>query len=205
MKKKSQHQYTLNLVQIALLSAIVVIIQLFFASVKIGPVTIAFTLIPIVLSGIFVGPWGGLIVGAVSGLVTFIQVFTSADPFYVFLIANNPLATAIICLLKTSLAGFCVGLVYKAIHNIIKSQTLNTIIPAILCPVVNTGIFCAGMLIFFTGAFQSDEVFGALSENIIYFVFIGLAGINFVFELISTAVLAPIISKALFSAKVFKK
>lgn len=198
MSTKSRRDSTLKLVQIALFSAIVIVIQLFFASVRIGPVTIAFTLVPIVLAGIFIGPMAGLIVGGVSGLVTFIQVFTSADPFYVFLMTNNPVATAAICLVKTSLAGWLSGLAFKASKK-------STIISAIICPVINTGIFCLGMLAFFTNAFQADATFGALSENIIYFVFIGLAGINFVFELISTAVLTPIISEALFSAKVFKK
>lgn len=204
MKNQTKHQQILKLVQIALMAAIVVIIQLFFASVKIGPVTIAFTLVPIVLSGIFIGPTAGLIVGAVSGFVTFIQVLTSGDVFYVFLMTNNPVATAIICIVKTTLAGWCSGLIYKAMKNVIKAPTANTILPAIACPAINTGIFCLGMLVFFTDAFQADATFGAASENIIYFVFIGLAGINFIFEVISTAILTPIISKALFAAKVFK-
>lgn len=205
MNTHTKRDSTLKLVQIALFAAIVIVIQLFFASVKIGPVTIAFTLVPIVLAGIFIGPSAGLIVGAVSGLVTFIQVFTSADPFYVFLMANNPIATAVICLTKTALAGWVSGLVFKILRRITNLPTLSTVIPAILCPIINTGVFCLGMFVFFTGAFQADATFGAASADIVYFVFIGLAGINFVFELISTAILTPIISKALFAAKVFKK
>lgn len=204
MKNQTKHQQTLKLVQIALMAAIVVVIQLFFASIKIGPVTISFSLVPIVLSGIFIGPTAGLAVGAVSGIVTFIQVLTSGDPFYVFLMANNPVATAIICFAKTTLAGWCSGLIFKAMRKITNMPTLGTILSAIACPTINTGIFCLGMLVFFTNAFQADATYAAASENIIYFVFIGLAGINFIFEVISTAVLTPIISKALFAAKIFK-
>ena len=206
MKKSNSHQQTVKLVQIALMAAIVVVIQLFFAAVKIGPVTIAFSLVPIVLTGIFVGPTAGLIVGAISGVVTFIQVLTSPDAFYVFLISANPWATALICFVKATLAGWLSGVAYKATKNFIKEPALNSILPSIICPVVNTGIFCLGMFVFFTNALKNDAIFGAAaSDSIIYFVLIVLAGINFVFELISTVVITPIISKALTAAKVFKK
>lgn len=205
MKTKSSHQQTVKLVQIALMSAIVVVIQLFFASVKIGPVTIAFSIVPLVLAGICIDPYAGLIVGAVSGIVTFLQVLTSGDYFYMFLITNNPLATALICITKTAIAGWLAGIVYRAVQKATKNTTLGSILASIICPTVNTGIFCLGMLLFFTPAFQADATFGAMSENIIYFVLIGLAGINFIIELISTVVITPIIQNALIAARVFKK
>ena len=201
MSSQTKRQSTLKLVQIALFAAIVIVIQLFFASVKIGPVTIAFTLVPIVLAGIFIGPATGLIVGAVSGIVTFIQVFTSADPFYIFLMANNPLATALICLAKTSLAGWLSGLTFKAMRKFSSAITANTVIPAIICPTVNTGIFCLGMLVFFTGAFRADAAYSAASENLIYFVFIGLAGINFIIEFVINAVFSPAILRIIKAVK----
>ena len=102
------------MVQIALLSAIVVVLQLFFSAVKIGVVTLNFVLVPIVIAGVLLGAKAGFIVGAFAGITTFIQVFTSGDPFYMFLMANNPVATACICILKTGLAGLCVGLLAKA-------------------------------------------------------------------------------------------
>lgn len=206
MKKSNSHQQTVRLVQIALMAAIVVVIQLFFAAVKIGPVTIAFSLVPIVLTGIFIGPFAGLIVGAISGIVTFIQVLTSPDVFYVFLISTNPWATALICFAKATFAGWLPGVAHKATKDFIKEPALNSILPSIICPVVNTGIFCLGMFVFFTDALKSDATFGAAaSDNIIYFVIVVLALANFILELISTVVITPIISKALTAAKVFKK
>lgn len=204
MKSTSIHHKILKLVQIAMLSAIVVVIQLCFSSVRIGPVTLAFSLVPIILAGICVGPTAGLIVGAVSGIVTFFQVITSGDPFYVFLITNNPVATAMICLVKSSLAGWLSGLTYNGLRKVSDAPVASSILSAVICPTVNTGIFCLGMLIFFTSAFQADATFGAASQNIIYFVFIGLAGANYIFELFSAVVLTPIISKSLFAAKLIK-
>ena len=121
---KSSHAKTLKMVQIALLSAVVVILQLFFSAVRVGPVTLNFVLVPIVLAGVLLGPVAGLFVGAFAGLTTFVQVFTSADVFYTFLMTTNPAATACICLLKTALAGLFVGFAANCLKKLTKNLRL---------------------------------------------------------------------------------
>lgn len=205
MNQLSSHAKTLRMVQVALLTALMLLLQLAFGSLRIGPVTLSFVLVPLVIASVFVSPVAGLLIGTISGIVTFFQVLASGDLFYSFLIATNPVATAIICVVKTALAGFLSGVVYKALCKVSKYRSLNVILPAIICPVVNTGIFCIGMLVFFSNALQSDPTFGAsASANLVSFVFIGLAGINFVYELISTVFVSPIVSKALFATKFFR-
>mgnify|MGYP002537404954 CR=1 FL=1 len=205
MNKLSSHAKTLRMVEIALLTALMLLLQLAFGSLRIGPVTLSFVLVPLVIASVFISPSAGLLIGTISGIVTFIQVLTSGDVFYTFLIATNPVATAFICVVKTALAGLLSGVVYKGVCKVSKYRSLNVILPAIICPVVNTGIFCLGMLAFFGNALQGDPTFGAAaSAGLISFVFIGLAGINFIYELISNVVICPIISKALYSTKLFK-
>ena len=73
------------------------------------------------------------------------------------------------------------------------------------CPVVNTGIFCIGMYFGFGSALQSSEVFGAAaSAGLVSFILIGLAGVNFLYEVLSNVVVCPIVAKALYSSKFFK-
>lgn len=200
------HAKTQEMVRIALLSALVVVLQLFFSAVKVGPVTLNFVLVPIVIASVFISPMAGLIVGTLAGITTFIQVFTSADPFYLFLMTNNPVATALICIVKTAVAGFLAGLVYKLVSKISKYKSVNIIFSAIVCPVVNTGLFCLGMYVFFGNAMLNDAAYAsAIGGNLIYFIIIGLAGINFVIELILNVVLCPLLGKALYSTKFFKK
>ena len=56
----------------------------------------------------------------------------------------------------------------------------------------------------FGSALQSSEVFGAAaSASLFSFVLIGLAGVNFIYELLTNIVVCPIISKALYSTKFF--
>ena len=205
MNHSSTHAQTLRLVQIALLTALMLLLQLAFGSLRIGPVTLSFSLVPLVIAAVFIGPGAGALLGLVSGVVTFVQVLTAADPFYTLLIATNPLLTALICISKTTLAGLLAGLCYRAICKVSKYRALNVILPAVVCPVVNPGIFCIGMYFGFGSALQSSEVFGAAaSAGLVSFILIGLAGVNFLYEVLSNVVVCPIVAKALYSSKFFK-
>lgn len=205
MNHSSTHARTLRLVQIALLTALMLLLQLAFGSLRIGPVTLSFSLVPLVIAAVLIGPGAGAFLGLVSGVATFIQVLTAADPFYMLLIATNPFLTAVICITKTTLAGLLAGLCYRAICKVSKYRVLNVILPAALCPIINTGIFCLGMYFGFGSALQSSETFGAAaSASLISFVLIGLAGVNFIYELLTNVVVCPIIYKALYSSKFFK-
>lgn len=205
MNHSSTHAKTLRLVQIALLTALMLLLQLALGSLRIGPVTLSFSLVPLVIAAVFIGPGAGALLGLVSGVVTFVQVLTAADPFYTLLIATNPLLTALICISKTTLAGLLAGLCYRAICKVSKYRALNVILPAVVCPVVNTGIFCIGMYFGFGSALQSSEVFGsAASAGLVSFILIGLAGVNFLYEVLSNVVVCPIVAKALYSSKFFK-
>lgn len=205
MNHSSTHARTLRLVQIALLTALMLLLQLAFGSLRIGPVTLSFSLVPLVIAAVLIGPGAGAFLGLVSGVATFIQVLTAADPFYTLLIAANPFLTAVICITKTTLAGLLAGLCYRAICKVSKYRALNVILPAALCPIINTGIFCLGMYFGFGSALQSSETFGAAaSASLISFVLIGLAGVNFIYELLTNVVVCPIICKALYSSKFFK-
>ncbi len=205
MNHSSTHAQTLRLVQLALLTALMLLLQLALGSLRIGPVTLSFSLVPLVIAAVFIGPGAGALLGLVSGVVTFVQVLTAADPFYTLLIATNPLLTALICISKTTLAGLFAGLCYRAICKVSKYRALNVILPAVVCPVVNTGIFCIGMYFGFGSALQSSEVFGAAaSAGLVSFILIGLAGVNFLYEVLSNVVVCPIVAKALYSSKFFK-
>lgn len=205
MNHSSTHAQTLRLVQLALLTALMLLLQLALGSLRIGPVTLSFSLVPLVIAAVFIGPGAGALLGLVSGVVTFVQVLTAADPFYTLLIATNPLLTALICISKTTLAGLFAGLCYRAICKVSKYRALNVILPAVVCPAVNTGIFCIGMYFGFGSALQSSEVFGAAaSAGLVSFILIGLAGVNFLYEVLSNVVVCPIVAKALYSSKFFK-
>jgi hypothetical protein len=63
---------------------------------------------------------------------------------------------------------------------------------AVVCPVVNTGVFLLGCQVFFL---ETISAWGAAAgfENAASYMFLGLAGVNFLIELGVNILLAPVI------------
>lgn len=191
------------MVQIAFLAAVEIVLTLLY--IPVGTINLNFGLVPIVIAGVFLGPITGGLIGAVSGIVTMIQVLTGQSPFYVFLVATNPVMASLLCIVKTGAAGLLSGLVYRLFGTFSKYKTPNVIAAAAVCPIVNTGVFALGMLTVFGNALMADPVISTWTTGgLIALVFVVLIGINFFVELISTVIISPALSNALFSSKLIK-
>ena len=103
----------------------------------------------------------------------------------------NALGTILTVLVKGALAGFLSGVVYKALEN--KNRTLAVAVAAVVCPVVNTGVFLIGCLLFFMETISVWADAAGLGANVGQFMILGLVGANFIFELLFNAVLSPVI------------
>lgn len=173
----------------AILTALVVVLQLMGAFIRFGMFSISLVLIPIVIGaatcGIKVSTWLGFIFGVV--------VLASGDAS-AFLAVSIP-GTVITVLAKGTLCGFIAGVVYKALEE--KNKYLAVIVAAIACPVTNTAIFLIGCFLFFMDTISMwAEGWGA-GGNILKYIIFGLVGGNFVFELLTNIVLSPVVVRLL--------
>ena len=168
----------------AILTAIVVVLQLMGAFIRFGPFSISLVLIPIVIGAAMcnwkIGGWLGFIFG--------VAVILSGDAMAFF--AIDVAGTIITVLAKGTLCGVAAGLVYKLFekHNRYLAVTLSSVI----CPVVNTGVFLLGCRLFF---FETISQWGAAEgfTSVAKYMFLGLAGGNFLVELAANIILAPVI------------
>ena len=126
------------------LLALVVVLQAFGGTVSIGAVQLNFTLIPIVLGAIVFGPWIGGFLGLACGVVVLIQVIIGAVPFYALIWTNDPIATTLTCLVKTTAAGIVAGFIYEWISK--KNSLVAVFVASGIVPVVNTALFIVGCL-----------------------------------------------------------
>ncbi len=183
-KKISTRQLTLA----AILTALVVILQFMGAFVRFGPFQVSMVLVPIVIGTATCGAG----VGAWLGLVFAVVVLLNGDAA-AFLAVNVP-GTIITVILKGVLCGLVSGLVYKLLAK--RNCYLAVIAAAIVCPVVNTGVFLLGCFAFFmeTITARATELGFANAGN--YMIF-GLAGGNFLFELGLNIILSPVIVRLL--------
>ena len=128
---------------LSLLTTIVVVLQLIGGSFHIGPIPFSLVLVPIAVGAVLYGPLAGGFLGTVFGIVVLIGGITGSDQFTFFLWSASPFWTAAVCLVKGALAGVVSGLVYRALQ---RHVTLGCVLAALVCPIVNTGIFALAML-----------------------------------------------------------
>ena len=184
--------HTEQLVLLALLSAIVAVLAYFGGFIKIGGLaSISLTLIPVVVGATLCGPLAGAWLGGVAGAIFF------ATPDAAFWFGLSIPGTIITVMIKGILAGLCAGLVYKLLERF--NRYVAVVVSAVVCPVVNTGIFLLGSLIFFMDTVKA----GATTEGVSIgaYLIIFFVGLNFVFELIANLALSPAMVRILDIAK----
>lgn len=170
---------------IGIFTAIVVVLQLLGSFIKFGPFSISLVLIPIVVGAAIYGPFAGLWLGFVFGFV--VLVSGDAAPFLAF----NVFGTILTVILKGSLAGLASGIVFKTFKG---NKLIASILSSLVCPIVNTGVFLIGCMIFFLPLL--DTWAKGLGFNDVYgYMIVGLVGVNFIFELLTNAILSPVIVK----------
>ena len=177
---------------IAVLLALVIVLQAIGGTIVIGPVQLNFTLIPIVLGAIIFGPMVGLLLGFACGVVVLIQVIMGAVPFYSLIWSNDPVVTTLTCIVKTSVAGYVSGLAYKLLSE--KNQIVATFVAAAIVPVINTALFIVGCL-FMTGSVHA--LAGAEAQNVLVFILVSLVTFNFFIELAINLIVAPALSRVI--------
>lgn len=178
------HNKTRTIAGAAILTAIVIVLQLIGGAIHFGVFSISLVLVPIVIGAALYGAW----IGAWLGLVFGIMVLLTGDaaPF----LAINPLGTIVTVLVKGTCAGLCAGLVYRALEK--KNQFAAVVCAAVTAPVVNTGLFLVGCVLFFLDA-VTEWGKAAGFENVGTYMITGFVGLNFLFELLVNVILAPVI------------
>ena len=183
---------TKKMVGIALLTAIVAVLQFCLSSIRVGTFTFSFILSPLVVGAALYGYKAGAWLGLVFGVTVLISGDAAA------FLGINVAGTIVTVLLKGLLAGLFAGLAYKALEKV--NKYLAVIVAAIICPLTNTGIFLLGCRLFFFDAI-SQMANDAGFDSAVGFMFIGLAGINFLVELGTNVVLSPVIVRLIHIGK----
>ncbi|MBQ7329229.1 MAG: ECF transporter S component [Oscillospiraceae bacterium] len=216
---------TKKIVGIGLFTAIVLVLQFLGGGIKFGMFSISLVLVPIVVGaavyGWQAGGWLGFVFGVAVLLSGDAAAFLAVDVF----------GTILTVLVKGMAAGLCTGLVYKAMYGLLNKYSksrvqmmktkfglgeccetaaydfisrnnkyLAVLIAAIVCPVVNTGVFLLGCQVFFL---ETIAEWGAAAgfANVAGYMFLGLAGTNFLIELGTNLFLSPVIVRLISLAK----
>ena len=183
-KANRQSEHTHKIVLLSLLTAMVGVLAYYGGFLNIGGLaSVSLTLIPVVIGSILCGPKAGAWLGGVSGAVFFI---TADAPFWLGLSIPGTIITVMV---KGICCGMCAGLVYLLLERF--NRYLAVVASAVVCPVVNTGIFIIGSLIFFSDTVSAGAVSQGLSTGMYLILF--FVGRNFIFELLLNILVSPAI------------
>ena len=190
---------TYTLVALAMLSALVVVLQLFSNLVTFGPVSFTLALVPIVIGALVFGPAAGALLGGVLGIVNLIATFK--NPFLMVLFSASPFMYILVCVGKTVLAGLAAGFLYRLLAKKEKFEFVAVCAASLATPVVNTGVFLLMMALFFRNALTDAAVQVGMVENaaqigsIWTFVMVSIITWNFFIEFGVNAVLSVAIDR----------
>ena len=198
MKNANSHSHDKlqRMTGLSIFTAVIVVLTVLCTFVRFGPFSITLALAPIVIGAALYGPGAGAYLGSVFGLVVLLTgVFGWDGGTVMYLMSLNAVGCILICIGKGAAAGWVSGLLYWLIAR--KNMHLGVVAAAVLCPVVNTGIFIIGMMLFYMSTLES----WAGGQAVIYYVIFGLTGINFLVELAVNLILSSGITSIIRYAK----
>lgn len=175
-----------KMVGVSLLIAVMLVLQ-FLASVfpiKIGPVSLSLVLIPIVLGAATYGVAAGGVLGGAFGVMTYIYCVNGMDAGGHMVFQASPVMCFLVVMAKGIFCGLAAGAVYRLICK--KNGYLAMLCAAIICPVVNTGVFLIGMKLWFMDVLKiwagGSDVAGYVLSGLIVVNFLPELGINLLFS-----------------------
>lgn len=185
-KKNSQWtaKKTMTVVVMGVLTAVIVVLQVFAGSIQLGSIAnITLVLAPIIVGAALYGWKAGAWLGAVFSAVVLISGQAA------FFMAMSIPGTIVTVLLKGTLAGIAGGVMYRLVEK--KNRTAAVITAGIVTPVVNTGIYILGCLVFFKDFLQAGVE--ADGRGLFAYIIFVVVGLNFVIELAINLVLSSAI------------
>ncbi|WP_313151201.1 ECF transporter S component [Enterococcus sp.] len=186
---------TYRLVIRAILTAIIILQTMvpFLGFIPIGITSLTIIHITVIVAAIVLGTKDGMFIGLVWGVFTMIRAFTSPTTPLDIAVFTNP----IISVVPRVLVGLVAGLLFTIIYKKTKKVVAASIVAAIFGTITNTVLVLTLMGTLYTGLVASTY---GVDASALFVTLGGIAITNGISEVITAAILTPILVKALFAA-----
>ena len=187
---------TREMVTTAMLCAILLIMSFTpLGYLNIGPLAISFNMIPVAIGAIALGPVGGMILGGMFGITSFLQCLgiggTSAMGVILFEI--NPFFAFVQRFVPRLLAGLLAGLVFKGVKKI-SNPSIACFTTGFMAALLNTVLFMTALVLLFGNSEYVQNLMGG--RNVLLFI-CTFVGVNAVVEMIAASMIVGIVGKVL--------
>lgn len=195
---------TKQLVLMGLLTAILFVFSFTpIGTIPIGPLSITLNIIPVALAAVILGPVGGAAMGAVFGILSFLQCFGIGVPsgMGAMLFSINPFLAFVQRFVPRMLDGLLIGFIYKGVSKLCNSYAA-CFVTGFFSAFLNTAFFMSALVLLFG---NTEYVQGLMDgKNVLLFI-CSFVGINAVFEMIASTVLTGAVGTALLKAGLIPK
>ena len=194
-QKTNMSAKTLKMIQLALLTAIIVLMAFTpVGFIRTPGLEITLIGIPVVVGAVLLRPSGGAILGAVFGLCSFLQCF-GMSPFGAVLLGINPFWTFVVCFVPRTLMGWLSALIFKGLRKVDKTRFFSFLAACLGGALLNTILFMSALMLFFG---QSEYILSMQGSMNVFAFVLAFVGVNGLIEAIVCAVVGTAISKALY-------
>ena len=185
---------------LGLMTALVIVFSFTpIGSIPVGPLVITLNTIPVAIAAIALGPKGGLAMGCVFGLMSFLQCIGIGIPsgMGAMLFSISPFLAFIQRFIPRALDGFLVGVIFRACEK--KLGRGACFVAGFFSAFLNTLFFMSALVLLFG---HTDYVQGLMNgRNVVVFI-CAFVGVNAVVEMISSTLIAGFVGSALYQAKI---
>ncbi|MBR5345334.1 MAG: ECF transporter S component [Clostridia bacterium] len=163
--------------------------------------SITFNMIPVAIAGMAMGLWGGTAMGAVFGLISFLQCFgiIGTSGMGAALVAEAPWWMSFVQRFVTRvLMGFLTALIYKTLKGRMRNTYLHGAITGFSAAFLNTLLFMSALVLLFGHTEYLQE---KMAGRAFLAYIVASVGVNGLVEMATAAVLTGAIGVALKKAR----
>ena len=204
MEKKAKKPDVRALAILGLMTALLILFSFTpIGTIPIGPLSITLNIIPIAIAAIALGPMGGLAMGCVFGLLSFLQCIGIGIPsgMGVVLFDISPVLAFLQRFVPRALDGLLVGLIYQLCAKKLGPKP-SCFVTGFCSAFLNTLFFMSALLLLFG---HTEYVQGLMdskgSHNALVFIVL-FVGVNAVVEMVVSTLVSGFVGTALHAAKI---
>ncbi len=185
-----------KMTELAIFIAIIIVMKLTgLSSVPVGPLVMTFTMVPIAIGAMLLGPAEGAVLGFVYGITSLYDAITGASAMTGFFFQLSPVHTVILCVVTRTLVGLLTGLIFKALKKIEKKKIVCYYVGGLMAPMLNTILFMGYIvLVFYKSEFVQNLVSNLGAVNPLMFVIL-LVGVQGLIEWVTGCVVGGTVAK----------
>lgn len=191
---------TRHTVMLSLFSAIIIVLAFTpLGSIPLGPVDATTVHIPVIVGAILLGPWDGLFLGAVMGIVSLVHNTVMPLPISFVFSPFLPLGnwkSAVISILPRMMIGLVAALVFRLFSKWDRTKLGAGALAGLAGSLTNTVLVLGGIYWLFGSTYASKL---NMTVSVVGKVLMGVVATNGVPEAIVAAVISTAVARALLS------